>query len=327
MTVSRQKWVWLGRLGCLCLSAIVLWLIFARIHVSIVARTLFALHPGWFLAAVVLYGVLFIPAAARWHLVLKPAGAAIGPMVTLRYTLIGHFFYTILFGPIGGDSAKVALYARRFRIPFARMLATAPLDRLFGWVSSLVFALAFIFSTLPRLKYHVPWTSLVLLGIGSLILILLIRPWRFAPCRSFARSFVEVGRSILSSPRTLVVGVGCGFLTQAALAGVFAFNLLAVSSGQLPLQQIFWCLPVIIAASSLPSVAGLGTREAAAIALLGTYGVSPATATAASLLTFVVALVWAVVGAVLIPGLDWWSKVFSRSTWGLEREKEIYSAP
>ena len=327
MMVSRQKWIWLGRLGCLCLSAIVLWLIFERIHLSILVRTLGALHPGWFLAAVLLYGMLFIPAAARWHLVLKLAGAAMGPMVTLRYTLIGHFFYTILFGPIGGDSAKVALYSRRFRIPFARMLATAPLDRLFGWASSLVFALAFIFSTLPRLKYQVPWTSLILLAIAAVILILLIRPLRFVPCRSFARSFVDVGANILSSPRTLVIGVGCGFLTQAALAGVFAFNLLAVSSGPLPLEEIFWCLPVIIAASSLPSIGGLGTREAAAIALLGPYGVSPATATAASLLTFVVAVVWAVVGAALIPEFDSWTKAFSRSTWGLEREKQICSAP
>ena len=327
MTVSRQNWVWLGRLGCLCLSAIALWLILKRIHFSIVARTLGGLRPGWFAAAVLLYGMLFIPAAARWHLVLKPAGAAIRPMVTLRYTLIGHFFYTILFGPIGGDSAKVALYARRFRIPFARMLATAPLDRLFGWASSLVFALAFIFSALPRLKYHVPWATVILLVIAGAVLILLIRPLRFAPCRAFAQAFLDVGANILSSPRTLIIGVSCGFLTQAALAGVFAFNLLAISTEPLLLSQLFWCLPVIIAASSLPSIAGLGTREAAAIALLAPYGVSPAAATAASLLTGLVAIIWAVVAAVLIPEFDSWSKAFSPSTWGLAREKQIYSAP
>src|SRR5215475_15918204 len=113
------------------------------------------MRPGWFIAALVLYGLLFIPAAVRWHLVLKLSNTAIRPTVTFRYTLIGHFFYTLLFGAIGGDGAKTALYARRFDIPFRRLLATAPVDRFLGLGSSIVFGLAVIGAGMPHLHWHV----------------------------------------------------------------------------------------------------------------------------------------------------------------------------
>jgi uncharacterized membrane protein YbhN (UPF0104 family) len=59
-------------------------------------------------------------------------------------------------------------------------------------------------------------------------------------------------------------------------------------------------LPLISLLGGLPvTVAGLGTREAAAIGLLGLYGMAGETAMAASLLCLASTLFWALGGAIV----------------------------
>jgi hypothetical protein len=87
-----------------------------------------------------------------------------------------------------------------------------------------------------------------------------------------------------------------------AISAVLAFSLLAISPKPLPLLAMFWTFPAVVAISALPiTVGGLGARETAAVVLFGLYAVSPADAACASLLTFTVSFVWAIVGAALIP--------------------------
>jgi hypothetical protein len=92
----------------------------------------------------------------------------------------------------------------------------------------------------------------------------------------------------------------CGWLVQLALSGVLALNLRAVTHEPLPWEQMLWTFPLIVVMSGLPiSVAGLGTRDGAAMALWGLYAVSAPDAVAASLLTVMVGLFWAFAGAIL----------------------------
>ena len=101
--IKERKWIWLARLTCVGISAVILWRVLHLVHPAAIANAFRTMRPGWFIAALVLYGLLFIPADLRWHLVLKLSNKAIRPIVTFRYTLIGHFFYTLLFGAIGGS--------------------------------------------------------------------------------------------------------------------------------------------------------------------------------------------------------------------------------
>jgi len=117
---------------------------------------------------------------------------------------------------------------------------------------------------------------------------------------SLARAFLGGARRLVKAPRVTLAGVLCGFFVQAALSGVLAFNLQAVSTNSVPWSQLIWTFPVITIISALPiTVAGLGAREGAALALLGLYSVSAEDAVAASLLTVVVSVSWAAVGALL----------------------------
>jgi hypothetical protein len=107
---------------------------------------------------------------------------------------------------------------------------------------------------------------------------------------------------VFSHRQVPLIGLACGIFAQVAISAVVALNLLAISSKPLPIWPMLWTFPAVVAISALPiSIGGLGTRETAAVVLFGFYGVSGADAATASLLTFTVSFIWAVVGAVLIP--------------------------
>ncbi|MBI3849495.1 MAG: TIGR04283 family arsenosugar biosynthesis glycosyltransferase [Verrucomicrobia bacterium] len=305
MTKSRA-WI---RLGCIAVSAVALFVVFRGVDVGALAATFRNLHIGWFVAAIVLYGLIFLPGAWRWHLMLRLTGSTVHLAATARVALIGHFFYTLLFGAVGGDVAKSALYARWYRLPAAVVFGAAPLDRLLGFCGLVVFAaLAFTLATVNGAfvngetiawRWPVSW-AWAILGLAAVCLGLLLRGRDEPAWTRWARVLVEGGQRLIASPRIATQGLLCGFLVQAALSGVLALNLEAVARSPLPWGKLIWTLPAISAVSALPmTVSGLGVREGASLALLGLYGISPADAVAASLLTFLVSLFWASMGAVL----------------------------
>jgi rSAM/selenodomain-associated transferase 2 len=268
-----------------------------------------AMRPGWFVFGIALYGLLFIPASWRWHLALRQTGCAVHPGATARLCLIGHFFYTILFGAAGGDTAKSAFYARWYRLPLAKVLAAAPLDRLMGCAGLILFAglvllLAIVGGAFSSLKgIALRWPSgwlFAAMFVFILALLALAKSKGKSVWVKFSKAFLSGAKQLLASPRALFSGVFCGLLVQVGLNGVLAFNLQAVSHAEIPWAQLAWTFPVICIVSALPiTVAGLGMREGAALALLGLYGMSNADAVAASLLTLTTGLVWAAAGGFL----------------------------
>jgi uncharacterized membrane protein YbhN (UPF0104 family) len=262
---------------------------------------------GWFLGSFLVYGLVFLPAAMRWHLVLRLMDNAIHPLVSLRVSLVGHFFYTVFFGVVGGDATKAALYARWYERPLPQILASAPLDRLLGFAGLWLFmAGSFLVATLSgafrrfgpiTLRRPSPWTFLILL----LVVVgcwLVRRASSYAYLQTVLLSFRSGAQRLIQAPTVAFNGILCGVLVQMGLAAVMALNVRAVTSGSLNWQELAWTLPIITIISALPiTMAGLGAREGAALTLLGLYGVPAETAVAASLLTVAVSLSWAVIGA------------------------------
>ena len=300
MVLSR-KWVWLLRIGCVLLSALILWRLSCLVRPSVVVQTWKSMRVGWFVASVLLYGFLLIPVTVRWHMVLKLSKCAITPVVTYRYTVIGHLFYVLLFGWIGGDASKAVLYSRRQRIPVSTVLATVPFDRFMGTCSSLIIGAAILCAGLPRLDWHVSWVLLVCAAAAILVSIFLLRAKHFKPFDKFFASLRHLGRMMLVHPYVIVLGICCGLACQISLSAVLALNLVSVSTEPVPLGRMIWTFPAVVAISALPiTVGGLGAREAAAVFLFGLYGVSSAEAISASLLSFCASLAWALVGALLL---------------------------
>jgi uncharacterized membrane protein YbhN (UPF0104 family) len=318
MPVAKHSWLW-GRLLVLCVTGAAMYFVFRRLSIETLAQTFQRMHWGWFLGAIVLYGAIFIPAAFRWHLVLQLTGQSVHPAATARLTLIGHFFYTVLLGVFGGDTAKSVVYARWYKRPLTSVLATASLDRLLGSVGMLIFsALVLLAAAITGAFKHVQGISLHLPRVWSIAFVLLIAavivvgrwlPSVASASRRFIRAFRDGAKTLLTSPLAATAGVFCAVLMQMALTAALAFNLRAATNGSLPFGQLIWTFPVVVAISALPlTFSGLGAREGAALALFGLYGVSHEDAVGASLLMVATSLSWAVSGGLVY----WYERRYSR---------------
>ena len=277
MQAFKKPLMWV-RIACVAVTLSAVWLVLHRLNFNALALAFKTMRRGWFFAAFCLYGLLFLPAAWRWHLVLRMTGTAVHPAATARVSLIGHFFYTMLFGGVAGDTAKAASYARWYNFPLPDILASAPLDRLLGFVgllllSALVTVAGFVagaFVGLGPVSLNSPgrWALLVVITLVVAGL-LLYRSKPESLYRRFSQALARGGRLLVASPCVALSGALCGLLVQLALNGVLAMNLQAVSLVAVPWTHILWTFPIIALISGLPiTFAGLGTREGAALVLL-----------------------------------------------------------
>src|SRR3954462_5992437 len=151
-------------LAGLVITAGLLWFVFRKIPFSSFWGTLKGTSPLWFLIAFSTYGVSLFFGACRWHLALHLTHRALHLLASYRVFLVGHFLYCVLFGAVGGDFAKSAVYARWFRFGLPEVVAAAPLDRVLGFGGTILYGLtAFLityynggFSVLQRWQMHLP---------------------------------------------------------------------------------------------------------------------------------------------------------------------------
>src|ERR1051326_8950011 len=263
---NRQQSLW-GRILRVIVTLAALVLVLKRVNFSALAEALRTMRLEWFLAGICIFGCVLVVSAWRWHLVLRLTGKSVHAAATARLTLIGHFFYTILFGAVGGDTAKSAVYARWYNLPLPEVLAAAPLDRLLGFIG-LIIVMLFGFTAAaisggfrwlrPSLKWSWGWP---IAAIAALALFLLVIRQSQAQSiwKRFSRALTEGGRQLLASPRVAISGVLCGFLAQLGLTAVLAMNLQAVAHSAPPWWKLLWSLPIIVMISGLPvTVSGLG---------------------------------------------------------------------
>src|SRR6185312_777080 len=301
-----NKWKWL----CVLVTVVALFFVFRRIPAATLLETIRGMRVGWFIAAVLLYGIMFLPAAWRWHLALHVNDCVVNKSATARFTIIGHFFYLLLFGGAGGDAAKATVYGRRSGLPVSKTLASVSLDRLMGSGALLVVAAVGFgitgahggFGQNKSLSIsHAAWWLLLLIPILVGVLIYLKRSRHESVFRKFAVAFLESGKRLLKSPKIVLTGFVCSLLMQIAINAVLALNLQAVSHTPVPWTKLVWTFPLITAISGLPiTMAGIGARDGAAIALLGWCGIAEADAEAMSLLTLCVSALWGLVGGVVL---------------------------
>src|SRR5262249_8210427 len=127
-----------SRFAALAFSLIALMIVFHRIDLHSLWNTLCHVRLRWFVAAHLLFGVVSLLAARRWHLMLGLNNSVVHSGATLRLELQGHFFNTLLFGPAGGDFAKTFFYSRWFGYRAPDILPTCFLDRVTGGIGFLI---------------------------------------------------------------------------------------------------------------------------------------------------------------------------------------------
>lgn len=248
-------------------------------------------------------------AALRWRWVLGPGAP---PWLELfRLYLIGSAFSLFLPTSVGGDAVRIAALARRTG-KSAEAVASVVLDRLLGVVALILLAAigvalrpGILEALIHRIAWHLP--APLLIGgavLGGLILLaaLLSAALRRRIAAAVAQAWGLV-HSVLTTPSLLFRVLGLAVLVQCVL--ILLWGVLAQVLGlHVGIILLMVGVPLVSVAAMLPiSLAGLGLREGAWLALLAGRGIPSETIVAWGLLYFgCTAVVGALGGAVLLLG-------------------------
>jgi uncharacterized membrane protein YbhN (UPF0104 family) len=306
-----NRWSWLKRLIAVLVSVIAIMVVYRKVDPQRLWPVFARLSWVWFAGAIGMFLVVLIGAAGRWHTGLRLARVSISRRATWRVHLVGHFCNLIFFGAAGGDVVKSALYARWNQKPFPEVVAAAPIDRLFGLLGAMVvwaglLAIAGMRGSLPawdRLGLQsaqlvtLSYWLIVVAGAVGLFFWLRRKLHRDSGPGRFVHTLSGGLGRLFTTPGEALAGIFWGALAQISLCFVYALCLEAVGAEQFRWPDMFWTLSVISLLAMMPSLAGLGLREGAAVVVLGLYGIPVETAVSAALLSLATNILWVIPGA------------------------------
>lgn len=308
---ANNSWTFWSRLVAVGVTLGLLYIVYQRVDLPTLRSSLQRLNWGWFILGFFAYGVALAFGGLRSHFALRLTHAASHFLASCRIFLVGHFLFLVLFGAAGGDLAKSAVYSRWYRVGIPEVLAAAPFDRLLGLGGAVLLVIGVLllsvmtgsFAQIENMPLEMTgvWAVTMLVALVLIVLgLCLFRPkGQGFITRTWRALRVGAGR-LFSVPGIGISGLAFALLAQIAASAVFAINLCAVTSQSLPWVQLSWVFPAITILSCMPfTVAGIGSRELVAIALLGLYGVSAADCAAASLMTLLDICAWALIASVV----------------------------
>ena len=301
------------RLGFTLVSlAALLWLAPPHAIMAVLATA----EPRWVIAGVMLSLAATLLSAAIFRGILALRGIDARYGAVLAANLAGDFYSLSLPGGLAVGGAVRLIRLGRDGRGMSGVLAAIVVSRVQEMLLQLSLALLAMCWILGRLPAAGSWAAVI--GLGTLatagIYLALFnrtcRRWgfglmtRWLPRRSrragrLRRLLVRAGRvrqvGALAHARLLAMGV------LRHLLGAAAFLAFAAAAGvELGLAPALWTRGVTGITMLLPlSVAGLGLRELSYVALLGIFGVPPATALAVSLMVFATLLLNAAAGGLI----------------------------
>jgi hypothetical protein len=290
-------------------TAYLLW----KIDVSEAARAVADAHLGYLLASAAIMVVTTVPMAWRWQLLLAARGIADHLSWLLRAYLVSYTAGQILPTAIGGDAMRIYEGTRRHPGRGGEMAGSVVLERALGGVATL--ALAAVGFALAVGRYDVGaylWVELLFV-VGAVVLgfVLFSRTLR----RPLARLVPLLRRARVERPvRALYEGIHAyrnhvtllAWVTALTLA-VQAVRVLAIwlagrSAGVDLSPRVYYVMgPMLFLVLLVPfTVNGLAVREAFFVSFLGTVGVDADRAFAAGFLFFLVTLLLAAPGGMIL---------------------------
>jgi glycosyltransferase 2 family protein len=274
-------------------SALLLGVVLAYADVDDVVSALRDGDWSWFVAAVVLMGVVAVVGGIRWQLLLREAEVEVSSVRAVRAVGASLFLNNVLPTSFGGDAARAWLVGRES----GRMLRSATstvVDKatllgclfLLAWV-----ALAVDSAAVPGSLVRVlTWVTIGLAAAAVIAALVAggVRPVvRRLPERLAAMIFEAwfVLRVWARSGRIMgwVLALGLLYQALAVLALVCVGKTVSVD---LSFALAAVVAAIVVVAMLIPvSIGGLGVREGGFVLLLGEAGVSSADATVVSLLS------------------------------------------
>ena len=314
MQERPNRWQTLKKpLLAFAVSGILLYLVFRKVEIDAVVTNLRNAKLNWFLAATIAFAFQGLCASWRWHMMQKLTKASTHLFATIRLFFISVALAFIPGGHAVADVVKSAIASKWFGVNLPRLIASAPLDRMLGIIGLGVFCGGALGLAALKGVVNIDDTKqsqmidlrilfvLIAGGIIGFVILLKWRPQGNHPIFQFYNAFADGFTEVFRSPKIAIPGITLGVVVQCFSAAIYFFCLRSITDVDANWLQMIWVFPVIAAAATAPSVAGLGVREATAIALLtGIFEIPEEDAAAMSFLSVGVNLVWVAFGALLL---------------------------
>jgi glycosyltransferase 2 family protein len=243
--------------------------------------------------------------AARWGILLHALDIQVPTRKLAHLYFVGSFFNLFLPTGMGGDAVKMAKLAQETgQVP--ESIGTTLVERATGlWVLFILALIALPFSASFLPPTWIPYITLVTIsGVvgGWVVMGTPLLPWLGSKIHLPGQQYLErLYRSVSQ--------LGWRALAKASFVSL-VFDLLLIMVGyliaisldiRLPMGIFFLFTPIISFSLTLPiSVGGLGVREQTYILLFQAVNVSPETATAMSLLFYLLTTVFVgLIGGIL----------------------------
>ncbi len=290
---ARTRRWWLGLGVGLVIVVAVAW----RVHPLAVLRQAVAADPSLFLAALAAYLASQGASALRLAMLARGAGCALPLERMVQIHAAGAFFGLVAPTTLGNDACR-ALYLGRGTSNVGRAVSVVLLDRLQGLVVlaavGAAAALLVVTVVLPpgvARAVAVGGTTAVLGGVVVVLGARWLRPAH--PLRRALGDAIRAPRLLAATSLVSAVVVGLQIASQALLASAIGVHV--------PLAHVAVYHPLVVLGGTLPiTFAGLGTREATYLWMLGPAGVRAEAALAWSVLWLAVGILNGLVGGLIV---------------------------
>ncbi len=269
---------WLRQLAPFALGIAILVVLYWRIGWGEIAREMRAADPVLFLVALVFFVPQVLVMAWRWQLI----GGTARPLrfsAASRMVLAGSSLNVILPSKLG-DMCKGLMLGGEGEHGVAGGLGLAMLDKLMDLVGlAVVLVVAGLFAPKPEAWVLVFWVATC---AGVIVLVGLLhwaRPIRRLPSRRVLASLARGLNAAFAVRRRRMVWVGSLLLSVLLWAlhvgQIYVFYRAVAGSDPAPLAAVFLRVPIAIFVGLLPiTLAGIGTRDGALVALIAPHAVA-----------------------------------------------------
>ena len=252
----------------------------------------------------------------RWKTLLSAQGINLSFPRTMMLYLVGQFFSSFMPGATSGDLFKMIYISRECPTKKTEAVSTVFMDRLIGLLALIVLTSAVTLARLdfflsnPKTKIVMLFNILLLLGMaGGLTLVFAQNIFERIPLFKKIEEKTSLGKIIsklysafricIKNPAILIKTLILSIVNHILF--IFLAMFVGKSIGvDIPLADYLTVFPVINFIAAIPlTPGGLGTRDAAAVFMLGLLGVAEPIALSISILVYVATLFWSAVGGVV----------------------------
>jgi glycosyltransferase 2 family protein len=287
-------------------SILLLYFSLRWVNVGVLGERLSRFELGWVALAVVLLGAETMLLATRWREIATVCQTTLAFSSALQITFIATFFNQVLPSTVGGDGARIWLFARQ-GAGWAKATYSVLVDRVVGLVVLALIVIACLPYTFTLIDDSMARAVLLVIGYGTLAGAALVvlaglqfrqffNRWMLTRHLSSALYIVTaMCKSRRSATIVLACSVAIHLLTVAA-----AWCCVKAVAAPVSFAQVLFLIPPVILISSIPvSIAGWGVRESSTIMAFAYAGLSQSDGLIVSILFGAASFVVGVVGGII----------------------------